>query len=44
MCVKIYNAKPDPIKILPINRFKKKLKVWLLEKMFYKIGDLFNNY
>ncbi|CAB3250915.1 unnamed protein product [Arctia plantaginis] len=35
MCIKIFNSLPPTIKALPLLKFKRKLKTWLLEKMIY---------
>lgn len=42
MCVKIYNALPSYIRLLPKNRFNLALKKWLIEKRFYCVKDLFD--
>lgn len=41
MCCRIFNALPDTIKTLPTNKFTRSLKVWLREKNFYSVNDIF---
>lgn len=43
MAIKIFNKIPDKIKNLPINKFKKELTIWLLDKCFYSVNELFCN-
>lgn len=43
MCGRVFNAIPIDIKELPINQFKRKLRLWLLENMFYSVADVFND-
>lgn len=43
MCVSVYNKLPSSIKDLPYIMFRKKLKMWLLEKSFYCMGEYLNS-
>lgn len=42
MCIQIYNALPNVIKILPNNLFRNRLSVWLQDKNYYKMTDFPN--
>lgn len=43
MCIKIFNALPMYIKSLPIPKFQKKLKKWLISKSFYTLNEFFED-
>lgn len=41
MCIRIYNALPNDLKELPRRKFLLKLKLWLTNKTFYSVSNLF---
>ncbi|XP_050677001.1 uncharacterized protein LOC126973715 [Leptidea sinapis] len=40
MCIKIFNKLPPSLRVLPVQRFKKDLFTWLIDKCFYSINEM----
>lgn len=43
MAIKVFNKLPTDMKSLPLNKFKNKLFMWLVNKAYYTVREFFND-